>query len=280
MKYTTLLPFAAAAATAFVIPDEVTAKGLVPQTELKAEETPSSWWDRVPSLGDIRSFAEDTIDDAYDTFEHQAGKLNAYVSEVGIEPEVPDFFLSPFAGDDEDDEAKPPGHGRHGRPGRGGRHGFAANLTVYQAIHASNYTKRFAALVDDYPEIVEKLNATDANVTAFVPTDKAFDKIPDHHPHDGKKPPKEFIEKLLQYHVVPGLYPAGHVLAHHTLPTALTEGALDDRAQRIRVSVGIFGARLNFYSKIVAANIVCFSPSLPFSLTPTPTLYVYTYMLT
>ena len=258
MKYAVLLPFAAAAA-AFVIPDEATAKELVIETERKAQETLSSWWDGAQTLGgDVRSFAEDTFDDAFDFFERQASIFNDRLQDIEIESEIPDFF--PSSDDDEGDTAT------DGKPGHGprGHHG-PQNLTVYQAIHASNFTKKFAALVDEYPELVKTLNTTEANVTLFVPTDKAFEKIPDHH----KKPPKEFIEKLIQYHVVPGFYPVGRVLAHHTLPTALEEGALGDNPQRLRVSVGIFGVRLNFYSKVVAVNVVCFF--LPFHNSKIPT---------
>lgn len=246
MRYTTVLPFAAAAA-AFVIPDEETAKELIIQTEQKAEETLSSWWDRVPSLGDVRSFAEDSFDDAYDAFERHASELDDRLQDLSIESEITDFFFSPSS-----EDAEKPGHGPHGPPGH--HHGGPRNLTVYQAIHASNFTKKFAALVDGFPDIVKALNSTEANVTAFVPTDKAFAKIPDHHHH--KKPPKEFVEKFLQYQVVPGFYPVGRVLAHHTLPTSLKEAELGDHPQRLRVSVGIFGVRLNFYSKIVAVNVL------------------------
>ncbi|OTB01813.1 hypothetical protein M426DRAFT_42495, partial [Hypoxylon sp. CI-4A] len=126
--------------------------------------------------------------------------------------------------------------------------------TVYQSIKASNYTTKFSKLVDEYPDLVEKLNSTSANVTLFVPTDHAFEKIPDHH--KDHKPPKEFIEKILEYHVLPGFYPAGRVLAHHTLPTALEEEQLGGRPQRVRVSVGLLGLKLNFYSKIVYANLI------------------------
>ncbi|RYP09464.1 hypothetical protein DL765_008414 [Monosporascus sp. GIB2] len=241
MRYTALLPFAAAAA-AFVIPDEATAKELFIETEQKAEETLSSWWDRVPSVEDIRSHAEETLDDAYGAFERQASKLTTDLPATDIEPELSDFVSH--------SDYEKPGHGRHGHHGHHGHHG-AENLTVYQVIHATNFTKKFAAMVDEYPEIVKALNSTEANVTAFVPTDKAFERIPDHH----KKPPKEVIEKILEYHVIPGYYPAGRVLAHHTLPTLLKEEELGDRPQRLRASIGLFGARLNFYSKIVGANL-------------------------
>lgn len=245
MKYTAVLPFIAGA-TAFVVPDEATAKGLIIETERKAEETLSSWWN-----DDVPSFVEDTLEDTFDAFERQASNLDARLPDIVVESEIPDFLSLSDEHDEKPDHGHGHGHGHHG----------AKNLTVYQAISASKYTTKFAALVDEYPEIVETLNATEANVTLFVPTDKAFEKIPDHH--KGKKPPKEFIEKLVQYHVAPGLYPAGRLLAHHTLPTALKAGALGDNPQRVRVSIGLFGVRLNFYSKIVAANIVC---SLPASL--------------
>ncbi|RYP44101.1 hypothetical protein DL768_009405 [Monosporascus sp. mg162] len=238
MRYTALFPLAAAA-TAFVIPDEATAKELFVETEQKAEETLSSWWDRVPSVDHVRSYAEETLDDAYDAFERQASKLTSNLPAIEIESEL-SGFVSPS-------DYEKPGHGGHGHHG----HRRGENLTVYQAIHATNFTKKFAALVDEYPDIVETLNSTGANVTAFVPTDKAFEKIPDHH----KKPPKEVIERILEYHVVPGYYSAGRVLAHHTLPTLLKEEELGDRPQRLRVSIGIFGARLDFYSKIVGLNL-------------------------
>ncbi|RYP05831.1 hypothetical protein DL764_003542 [Monosporascus ibericus] len=241
MRYIALLPLVAGA-TAFVIPDEATAKELFIETEQKAEETLSSWWDRVPSIEDVRSYAEETEDDAYDAFERQVRKLTSDLPAIEIESELSDFMSPP--------DHEKPGHGGHGRDGHHDRH-RGENLTVYQVIHATDFTKKFAALVDEYPEIVKTLNSTDANVTAFVPTDKAFEKIPDHH----EKPSKEVIERILEYHVVPGYYPAGRVLAQHTLPTLLKEEELGDRPQRLRVSVGIFSARLNFYSKVVGANL-------------------------
>lgn len=97
------------------------------------------------------------------------------------------------------------------------------------------------------------LNGTTANFTVFAPTDKAFEKIPKH-----KEPSKEFIKKLLLYHVSPDFYPAGRVLHTHTIPTLYKEPALgsDDFAQRLSVNIGFKGLTLNFYSRIVAIDIV------------------------
>ncbi|KAI0101273.1 FAS1 domain-containing protein [Daldinia grandis] len=237
MRYsTTLLPLAATAA-AFVVPDEATAQQLVLETEQQAEKPVSSWWDHTHSLNDFLSSAENTFETALDALEKQASKLSSSLPKVefGIGSEITEF-LAPS-------DYAVPGHG----------HWHVTNLTVYQSIKASNYSKKFAALIDDHPDLVKKLNSTSANITAFIPTDVAFEKIP-HHDGD-HKPPKEFLEKLIKYHVVPDFYPAGRVLAHHTLPTALEEEALGGRPQRLRVSVGLFGVKLNFFSKIVYANL-------------------------
>jgi len=235
MRYTNLLPLAAAVATAIVIPDDATARQLSLETEKPVEKTTSGWWDT------LRSTAEDTLD-AIDEGTH---KLLDDLSEI-------DILGSLLETDETDDifSTSKPKHG-HGRHGRHGHHG-ATNLTVYQAIQASNYTKKFAALVNDFPDMIDLLNSTKANVTVFIPIDKAFEKIPEHH----GKPPKEFIQKVIEYHILPDYYPAGRVLARHTLSTALKSEALGGRPQRLRCSVGLFGLRMNFYSKVIMANLV------------------------
>ncbi|KAI1203486.1 FAS1 domain-containing protein [Nemania serpens] len=239
MRYTNLLPVAAALATAIVIPDDATAEQLRLEVEKPAERvekagqtaTPAAWWET------LRSAPEGTLD----FIEKNTHKFLDGISE-SISSGL-DHVDRLFDTEDADDifGTDRPGHGHHG----------ATNLTVYQAIQTSNYTKKFAALVNDFPDIVALLNSTETNVTVFVPIDKAFEKIPEH----GHKPPKEIIEKILEYHVLPGLYPAGRVLASHTLPTALKSPALGGRPQRLRVSVGLFGLKINFYSKVVGANL-------------------------
>ncbi|KAI1141132.1 FAS1 domain-containing protein [Hypoxylon sp. FL0543] len=243
MRYSTaLLPFVATA-TAIVIPDETTAQQLVLEAEQQVEKTVSSWREHVfPGANTLLTAAENILDTALEGLDRQTSKLrDAFINgleELDIKSDITDF-LSPSDYIDKDHH----GHRAH-----------ATNLTVYQSIKASNYTSKFAKLVDDFPDLVDKLNSTSANVTVFVPTNHAFEKIP-HHGKD-HKPPKEFVEKVLKYHVLPGFYPAGRVLAHHTLPTALEEAELGDRPQRLRVSLGLFGVRLNFYSKVVYANLI------------------------
>ncbi|KAI0837950.1 FAS1 domain-containing protein [Hypoxylon sp. FL0890] len=243
MRYSTALLPLVATATAIVIPDETTAQQLVLEAEQQADRTVSSWREHMfPSADTLLSSAENILDTAVEGLDRQSNKLRTAIIDglevLDIESDITDF-LSPSDYIDKDH------HGHHSR---------ATNLTVYQSIKASNHTTKFAKLVDDFPDLVDKLNSTSANVTVFVPTNHAFEKIP-HHGKD-HKPPKEFVEKVLKYHVLPGFYPVGRVLAHQTLPTALEEEALGDRPQRLRVTISLFGVKLNFYSKIVLANLI------------------------
>ncbi|KAI1392075.1 FAS1 domain-containing protein [Hypoxylon trugodes] len=232
MRYSTaILPFVASAA-AIIIPDEATAKQLILENEQKAEKTVSSW------LDDALPAIEDTFESAREALERQTSRLSGLLPKIEVGTEGIDDILSPSDYNSDADKSGP---------------GRSTNLTVYQSIKASNYTKHFAKIVDDFPDIVEKLNSTSSNITLFVPTEHAFKKLPKHVKEH--KPPREFVEKILQYHVVPDLYPVGRVLAHHTLPTAFEEEALGGRPQRLRVSVSLFGIKVNFFSKVSWANL-------------------------
>jgi uncharacterized surface protein with fasciclin (FAS1) repeats len=155
----------------------------------------------------------------------------------------------------------PPGkgpHPPHRKPGHKrphkGHHGHhKSNLTIYQLISESKYTTKLAKLVDEDQELVDVLNSTKANFTLFAPTDRAFAKIPKHAP----KPSKELIRKVLLYHIADGLYPAGRVLHSHTIPSLYNETALGKNSpQRLVVKVGLKGLTINYFSRVVAVNIV------------------------
>ncbi|PHH67536.1 hypothetical protein CDD82_1377 [Ophiocordyceps australis] len=135
------------------------------------------------------------------------------------------------------------------------KHRDSSHQTIYQQIHACKYTSRFAKLVDKHPAIVKLLNTTghDANLTLFVPVDKAFED-PHHDGHHYDEDDKEAVEKLLRYHIGIGEYPALRVLGTNTVPTALHEARLGDESQRLRTSVGLGGVKVNFYSRVVAAD--------------------------
>lgn len=119
-------------------------------------------------------------------------------------------------------------------------------------ISKSNYTSKFAELVSEHKDLVAILNGTISNYTLFVPTNRAFDKFKK-APKDFK-PPKEFIKKLLTYHISNDAYPVFKLLFGHTIPSAL-DGEDLGGAQRIRVGLGPGGLSVNFYSRVVAGNI-------------------------
>jgi Fasciclin domain len=171
---------------------------------------------------------------------------------------------------------KPPGKGPHKKPGKGhkkhgkhGKHGkhphkkpgfkfphhhhHKVNLTIYELISKSNYTKILAKYIDEDKDLVKLLNGTKANYTLYAPTDWAFKKLP-----KGFKPPKELVKKVLQYHVSPGLYPSFRLLFAHTVPTLYEPETLGGNPQRILARwFGPFkGLKLNYYSKVLVANIV------------------------
>jgi len=86
----------------------------------------------------------------------------------------------------------------------------------------------------------------------FAPTDKAFEKIPEKAP----KPSKEDLKKILLYHVSDDFFPAGRVLVTHTFPTLLSVDTLGIGPQRLSNQISLKGLTVNFYSRIVAIDIV------------------------
>ena len=235
----------------------------------------------------------DALDEATDGFQAAATTLDEEYFDVG------NWFAS---GDSEiigghDDDERPPHHGRpgrgkkgkkgrkggkgrKGRKGRkGGKHGKGgkrghrhhrphhghkkSNKTVYELIAGSKYTTKLAELINDDDYLVDLLNGTTANFTVFVPTDKAFEKIPKHG--KDKKPPKDIIRKILKHHISAEFYPAGRVLVTRTVPTLLEGEYLshdpESTPQRLSTNIGFRGLTVNYYSRIVAVNIVRNMPS-------------------
>jgi len=95
----------------------------------------------------------------------------------------------------------------------------------------------------------------------FAPTDSAFEKIPEHAP----KPSKEDLKKILLYHVSEEFFPAGRVLVTHTIPTLLSVDTLGIGPQRLGTEIGLKGLTVNFYSRIVAIDIVSLVLLISFS---------------
>lgn len=261
-----MLPLVAVA-SAFVIPNEQTLQSLSLETQ---EPAPHSFIDDLPSTEDFWGGLEETYRKAAHCAKNKFNEAADYTFDAAVK--YGEDFESAFAGEewlqtadydlDLVDEADKPPHHRpphHGPPGRGpGKkkphhppHHGKPNMTVYELIAKSKYTTKLAKLINEFDDLVELLNGTTANFTVFAPTDKAFEKIPKHH----GKPSKEFLKKVLTYHVSPEFYPAGRVLVTRTIPTALEAEYIGKVPQRLSTQVGPRGLTVNFYSRVVAVNI-------------------------
>lgn len=238
-----------------------------------------AWWDGLPDARRLFSSIEEHI-----------AALDEILAPTGDGCEDVDDGDSDSDSDSSTEEPEetgfhPPWRRPHGGCGGGG-HGHCGNpdKTIYELIKESKHTTKFAELADEHDEIKQLLQDIEHNHTLFVPTDRAFERIPCHHRHhhdddddddddndddDGDhrehcpKPPKEFILSALKYHLAPGLYPLRRIRAHRTLPTELHPPALSDDAnehdypQRLRVSTTpLLGrTRLNFHARLLASDI-------------------------
>lgn len=264
----------AALSNAFVLPDEVVFKDLAIQTQRSVQQEQASL---KHALGKVTCGTHHFLDSAK---EHWRGAKKASQNilddtlalvDHAVETAKDEFVAHGFAAQswlelnieaqlealEKHEHPHPPHHKPpHGEPGKHRPHHpphhGKPNSTVYELISKSKYTTKLAALIAEDSELVELLNSTKANFTVFAPTDAAFAKIPEHAP----KPSKEFIKKVLLYHVSPGLFPAGKLLFSHTVPTLLNETLLGDKAQRLSAHLQFGGVKINYYSKVVAVNIV------------------------
>jgi len=195
------------------------------------------------ALDQAFEYAGNVAEDAEDKFEQSKEHVSSWFDAAANDVYDALEDHGGHHGDHDKHPHKPHHPPHHGKP----------NLTVYELIAGSKYTTKLAKLINEYPDLVEALNGTKANYTVFAPTDRAFEKIPDHAP----KPSKEFLKKILEYHVVPEFYPAGRVLASHTAPTLLKSKhlAAQTEPQRIAFKITLRGLTVNFYARIIAINI-------------------------
>jgi uncharacterized surface protein with fasciclin (FAS1) repeats len=276
MKLSTLLPFAALG-SAFVIVDEA----VLNQIAIESKDASKSFFDKLPSKDDVVSYVEDTYEqvaafsgNALDKAFYAVSEAESFQCHSSMTAFDPQAWLNTATSSFEDDEKteeidafeameavedhpKKP----HRRPHHKKPHHHKPNMTIWELISKSKYTTKLAKLVGEFSDLVDILNGTSANITLFAPTDAAFEKIPHHH----KKPSKELIRNVLAYHVSPGFYPAHRLFVTHTIPSTYSEERLGGEAQRLRVGFRLFkGLNINFFSKVVATNIV----RLPYSCFP------------
>jgi uncharacterized surface protein with fasciclin (FAS1) repeats len=247
MKFNQVLPLLPLA-SAFVITKtdvfqniEKTGRDVIDQTHSAFERTQHV-------LDDAFAKALESVKEAGDKTYHK-------IHETGCDVES---WLEGSSFDEAMDETEKPDHPHHPPHDTPPHHGSPhhpphhdkPNQTVYELISKSKYTTKLAKLIEEFPDLVDKLNSTKSNYTIFAPTDEAFERIPKH----GKKPSKEFLEKVLLYHISDDFYPAGRVLHSYTIPTLLEPENLGHK-QRLTVRVTLKGPTINFYSKLVAVNI-------------------------
>jgi uncharacterized surface protein with fasciclin (FAS1) repeats len=277
MKLSTLLPLAALG-SAFVIVDEA----VLDQIAIESKGTSKSLIDKLPSKDDVVSYVDDKYEEvaafsgnALDKALHTGASFQCRSSLTAFDPQA---WLSTVASSFEDDEgtedvdilevieaaeaaadaAEDRPKKPHHRPHHEKPHHHKPNMTIWELISKSKYTTKLAKLVSEFDDLVDILNGTSANITLFAPTDAAFEKIPHHH----KKPSKELIRNVLAYHVSPGFYPAHRLFVTHTIPSAYSDKRLGGEAQRLRVGFNILkGLNINFFSKVIASDIVGFPNS-------------------
>ncbi len=253
MKLTAVLPLAALT-SAFVIPDEQ----VMSEIAIESYKTSDSIFDNLPSKNQLISEFENTLskvlqnsknalDSAIESASETTHEFTSKVEEAAFDTKS---WLKTEANSIDGGNGHDGGHEHHGHHG----HHHEPNMTVYQLIAESKYTTKLAALINKYDDLVTLLNGTTANYTIFAPTDNAFEKIPEHAP----KPSKEDLKKVLLYHVSADFYPAGRVLVTHTVPTTLVGENLAGEMQRLSTNIGLKGLTVNFYSRVVAINIVRF----------------------
>ena len=237
MKVTSVLPFVALA-TGFVVPDEKVMSEIV----IESQRSSNSIFDKFPTKNQLAKEFENTISRVVKTSKNALdfGIESGHDSSQAIEKTT----CKTKSWLESDAHSIDGGHSRKG-------HHHKPNMTVYQLIAESKYTTKLAQLINEYEDLVTLLNGTAANYTIFAPVDKAFEKIPGDH-----KPSKEDIKKVLLYHVSADFYPAGRILVTHTIPTALVGENLAGEMQRLSTNIGLRGLTVNFYSRIIAIDIV------------------------
>ncbi|OAL33329.1 hypothetical protein AYO20_07340 [Fonsecaea nubica] len=259
---------AATIAAAFVIPDQVTLESL--SIENQEPDYPSehpfwsnehhaeTFWEDLEeeftkAVDSAKQAFTDIVDSARETvISYGEDCQDAFAGEAWLDTAEYDLDLFEEPPHHGPPGGRPPHRGPPGKKPRRPHHPHhRPNGTIWELISKSKYTTKLAAVVKEHPDLVELLNSTKTNHTLFAPTDRAFEKIPKHAP----KPPKEFLEKLLTYHISPEFYPAPRILVSRTIPTALEAKYIGKVPQRLSTQVSLRGLTVNFYSRVVAIDI-------------------------
>ncbi|CAI7632031.1 unnamed protein product [Penicillium viridicatum] len=244
------LSVAAPLASAFVIPDETILAEIVSETRAANDLSKAG--------GGIKGISPD---------EHRWGRHGDWRDDDGYPShgDWPGYDEDPHGRwpghrDDDEDRHYPP-HPGHGECGDDhDRHQpidacpgplCHADKTTWELIKTNEHTSRLAELLADDKDLIEILNSTTANHTFFALTNRAIEGLPR---RNGPNP--KFMSSLLRYHILPGRLSIEHIAGHGTLPTKLTEPALESKLpQRIVVREHHNGVMLNRRSRVVGADM-------------------------
>ena len=249
MKLTNILPLALST-TAFVIPDG----HVMSQIAIESHQDSHSQLDQLPAathvIDTLKDAFADVVENSQSAFDQAIEFAESAGKHVLSKSKQASFQAESWLAS----KVETCDHHHHGPPHGPPHdpHHQKPNKTVYELIAESKYTTKLAALINEYEDLVTLLNGTAANYTVFAPIDSAFEKVPE----DVPKPSKEELKRVLLYHVSSEFYPAGRVLVTHTIPSSLSVDTLGGELQRLSTNIGIRGLTVNFYSRIIAIDIV------------------------
>lgn len=210
------------------------------------------------AIDSVKLRADDLISAAHDRFDALESGLYGNVltatSDDEIILDIPggqhafELFGNTFEEPHHPPGKKPP-HKRppHKKPDHDNPHD-QRDKTLYELIADSEYFSTLHDIIKGDEHTVAELNKTSANLTFFAPTNKALEKYQAHAPS------VEYLRKILLYHLLPEVYPAGRVLKSKTLETLYHEEELDQN-QRLAVDIGLRGLTLNYYARIIYINV-------------------------
>ncbi|EEP79649.1 predicted protein [Uncinocarpus reesii 1704] len=239
MKCTLLISAAACTAAGFIVPGQNYMKPFI-------DSVPPTASERVPDNGDAEnnivsftSFTEEISDNVelssisalhHPQLQHQAGPEDDTQSYVdGLDYE--NWGL--------------------GNPSLFGHHGHCEHpdKTTYQLMSSKKETSLFANIISQFEDIVDLLNSTEKNHTVLAPRTQSLEKVVNCHP------PKEYVKKFVQYHILEEPKTLSGIFHTRTIPTLLEQDELGDHAQRISTQFGVTGLTINYISRIVKPNL-------------------------
>ncbi|CCG80700.1 Fasciclin domain family [Taphrina deformans PYCC 5710] len=203
------------------------------------------------SAGDLLQHPQSAAESAVSSFYHRAlattDDFKEYLDIQGGQHAF-ELFDHPHH-DPHSPHPHPPGKDKPSRPPKHGKNPHdQKDKSIYEFIAESEYFTILHDIIKGDKHAVAELNKTSANLTFFAPTNRALEKYKEH------TPPVEYLRKILLYHLLPEVYPAGRVLRSKTLETLYVEDDIG-QAQRLAVDINLKGLTLNYYARVIYIDI-------------------------